>query len=158
MKNIILSLAFILSFLSLSIAQGGNNSEDREASRKRIEASKVAYMSTYLDLSSDEAAKFWPVYNEYQAELKALYGDRGERKKTSELTDAEATNKLDQYISMSSKKSDLKVKYMTKFRTVLSDKKVLMLSRAEGEFKKQMVKRYAERKGKLAGDKGSRKE
>lgn len=157
MKKLILSIAFFLSILSMGIAQSGDKSHNHEDSRKRIEASKVAYITTYLDLSSEESAKFWPIYNEYQAEIKALYGDRGQRKKTSELTDAEATTKLDQYITISSKKSDLKSKYMTKFRSVLSDKKVLMLTRAEGEFKKQMVKRYAERKGKRDGDKGKRK-
>jgi len=146
MKKSILSLAIILSFAASTFAQDGDRQRNREESRKRIEASKVAYMTTYLDLSSEEAAKFWPVYNEYQAELKALRGNRGERKKTSELSEAEATEKLNQYITMSSKKAGITEKYIAKFRTILSDKRVLMLLKSEGDFKKQMVKRYAEHK------------
>lgn len=157
MKKIILLLAFVLSILSISIAQSGDKDHNREESRKRIEASKVAYMTTYLDLSSDESAKFWPIYNQYQSELKALRGERGERKEISEMTDAEASNKLDQYIANSKKKLDLNTKYMTKFRSVLSDKKVLMLTKAEGEFKKQMVNRYADRRGSKSGSKGDHK-
>jgi len=90
--------------------------------------------------------KFWPVYNEYQKAKKDLYGPRGERKKTSELTDAEATAKLNKYISMETEKANLKASYLEKFRIILTDKKVLMLTRAEGEFKKQVVKRYADRR------------
>ncbi len=147
MKKIILSFGLLLFITGLSIAQDHDKKHDHEESRKRIEASKAAYMTTYLDLSSEEAAKFWPVYNEYQEEMKSMY-KRGEQMKISEMSDAEASKRLDQHITMSSDRSNLTAKYLTKFRSILPDKKVLMLTRAEGEFKKQMVKRYANHKGK----------
>jgi len=154
MKKLILSLVFILSVLSISIAQGNDRPQNREDASKRIEASKVAYMTTYLDLTTAESAKFWPIYNEYQAKLKELRDERGERKEISEITDAEASARIDQYLARSAKKTEIKAKYITKFRSVLSDKKVLMISKAEGEFKKQMVKRYADRRGDRDGSKG----
>lgn len=146
MKKIILSVAFLLSLTTISIAQGGNEKSNHEESKRKLEASKIAYMTSYLDLSSEEAAKFWPIYNEYQQAKKDLYGTKGKRKKTSELTDAEATAKLNSYITMESEKAKLKTTYLEKFRTILSDKKVLMLTKAEGDFKRQVVKRYADRR------------
>lgn len=38
--------------------------------RPNIEAIKVAYITKQLNLSAEEAQKFWPVHNEYMAELK----------------------------------------------------------------------------------------
>jgi len=154
MKKLILSFVCILGIASMSIAQDGDKRANREDSRKKLEASKIAYMTSYLDLSIEEAANFWPIYNEYQKAKKDLQGPKGERKKTADLTDAEATDRLNTYISMESKKAQLIATYIEKFRTVLSDKKVLMLTRAEGEFKKQVVKRYADRRrgGKPGGE------
>ncbi len=38
--------------------------------RPNIEAIKVAYITKQLNLSAEEAQKFWPVHNAYMAELK----------------------------------------------------------------------------------------
>lgn len=38
--------------------------------RPKIEAIKVAYITKQLNLSAEEAQKFWPVHNAYMAELK----------------------------------------------------------------------------------------
>lgn len=159
MKKIILSIACIIGLAALSIAQDGDRSKNREESRKKLEASKVAYITSYLDLSAAESADFWPVYNEYKKAHKELKGAKGDRKKVSDMTDAEATTKLDQYISMSTEQAALKAKYLKKFRLILSDKKVLMLNRAESEFKKQVVKRYADgRRGdRQGGSRGDQK-
>ena len=143
MKKLLLSISFLLGFAALNIAQ---TTESEEASRKRIEASKVAYMTSYLDLSTIEAEKFWPVYNEYQAKSKALREQWGKRKDYDQMTEAEASSMLDKYMDISAKRSTLKLDYMKRFRTILSDKKVLMLNRAESDFRKQVVKKYAERK------------
>lgn len=40
--------------------------------RPNIEAIKVAYITKQLNLSAEEAQKFWPVHNAYMAELKKL--------------------------------------------------------------------------------------
>jgi Skp family chaperone for outer membrane proteins len=39
------------------------------------EAIKVAYLTKQLNLTQDEAQKFWPVYNRYFAELKQAHSD-----------------------------------------------------------------------------------
>jgi Skp family chaperone for outer membrane proteins len=60
------TLLFFMLFLGLSYfceAQPGGRG-------KKIEAIKVAYITKELNLTSGEAQKFWPVYNEYFEELK----------------------------------------------------------------------------------------
>ena len=54
-KNIILSIA-LLSVLT-GVAQNKN--------RDKIKAFKTAYITNALELTVDEAEKFWPIYNAY---------------------------------------------------------------------------------------------
>ncbi len=46
-------------------ANTNNNAQD-------IETLKIAFISKQLDLTPDEAQKFWPVYNQYSKELKQM--------------------------------------------------------------------------------------
>lgn len=40
---------------------------------KKIETLKIAYITEQLDLSEEQAQKFWPVYNKYESQLRRLY-------------------------------------------------------------------------------------
>ncbi len=40
--------------------------------RERIEAQRIAFITDQLHLTPDEAARFWPIYNEYKDGLKDL--------------------------------------------------------------------------------------
>lgn len=146
MKKIFFTLSLVLLATVIVLGQRGDKNMTEE-SRKKIEASKVAYMTTYLDLTAAESAKFWPVYNEYQDKAQDLRKARGERRKISEITDAEATTRLDKYLSYETGRLQLKQEYISKYRKIISDRKVLMIYYAESEFRKQMVKRYTENKG-----------
>ena len=50
--------------------QGGMPPPPPPGERPNIEAIKVAYITKELNLSAEEAQKFWPVHNAYMAELK----------------------------------------------------------------------------------------
>ena len=51
-------------------------SQDRS---DRIEALKIAFITKQLQLSSQEAEKFWPVYNGYEAEMKSMVRDHRQK-------------------------------------------------------------------------------
>lgn len=65
MKKILLIL--LLSFVTKAtlLAQDANMAE----------AIKIAYLTKQLNLSQEEAQKFWPIYNRYFAELKQAHGE-----------------------------------------------------------------------------------
>src|SRR5262249_5733918 len=44
--------------------------------RKDVRQQKAEIMGAVLTLSADEAAKFWPIYNEYDAQLTKLNDQR----------------------------------------------------------------------------------
>lgn len=109
MKKFILYSFFILSGFSIQ-AQNGN----------RLEALKIAYITKKMDLSPDEAQRFWPIYNLYAAELKQARQDAVKNNETEIVLDE---NQL-----------RIRKKYNSQFNQVLSPEKVNTFFKSEKEF------------------------
>ena len=51
----------------------GIKAQDGDKTRaEKIEALKIAFITQKLQLTTDEAQKFWPVYNQYENEIRSL--------------------------------------------------------------------------------------
>lgn len=146
----LLPVLFVLTVFSASAQQRQRmNADDK---KENIEAMKIAFLTKELDLSPEEAQKFWPVYNAYTDELKKLRENRKERFKDSKndfsnLNDKEVEKLVDMEISSRQQELDLLKQYHVKFKEVLPIKKVASLYRAEEKFKRQLLERIKERKG-----------
>ncbi|MEO5906325.1 MAG: hypothetical protein ABIQ11_06340, partial [Saprospiraceae bacterium] len=100
----------------------------------------VAFLTSKLNLSPDEAAKFWPIYNEHKESLKKLRDDI-ERPDLTDVTDTEANVIIERHLQMEEKKLELNRKLYTRLRTAISPKKILLLHAAEREFNRELLKR-----------------
>ena len=117
--------------------------QDRREHYERIEAIKVAFITKKLDLTTEEAQKFWPVYNNYQKELMELMRKRREdRQKTgiapNDIINADLTNE--------SKMLELKKKYKKLYLKAIPAEKVLLLYQAEREFREHLIKQLNHRR------------
>ncbi|OZA24427.1 MAG: hypothetical protein B7X86_08430 [Sphingobacteriales bacterium 17-39-43] len=74
----------ILGIIMCLTMNTGLMSQDRRGHYERIEAIKVAFITKKLDLTTEEAQKFWPVYNNYQKELMELMRKRREDRQKTE--------------------------------------------------------------------------
>ena len=61
-------LLVLMSLTALVKAQ--DEALNTEKKQQGIDALKVAFISRELDLTPDEAQKFWPIYNQYAKDLK----------------------------------------------------------------------------------------
>jgi len=121
------------------------------ANREDIESMKIAYLTKKLDLTPDEAKKFWPVFNQFSEELKSV---RSNRRKTGReakedfdnLSDKELEKIVDGDIAMRQQELDVIKKYNSQFKQVLPMKKVAALYRAEDDFKKELIEKIKERR------------
>ena len=124
-----------------------------EEKRKKIESQKIAFITKALDLSSEEAQVFWPVYNDFSDEMKTIRKKRREvfskaRKNRSSLTEKEIGIIIDERLKMEQETLDLKVKYNKEFQEVISNKQISALYHAEEEFKKELLHRIKKGKDK----------
>jgi len=157
-KTIIL-VVFILMGSVAAFAQNEGGPSDR---RRQIEAQKIAFITSELELTPEEAQVFWPVYNQAKAERKTLRkahremrhgkAEEGAPKKTLDsMTDKELEEKMDAMIAHEQAELDLRKKYLAKYKEVLPMHKVAKLYQAERKFKKKLM---ANIKGRRAGVQG----
>jgi len=136
-KKGLLGLIMFLTMSTDLIAQ------DRREHYQRIEAIKVAFITKKLDLTTEEAQKFWPVYNNYQKELMGLMRKRKEDRKK---TDIDQNEKINEDLTYECRMLDLKKKYKKLYLKVISAEKVLLLYQAEREFREHLIKQLKHRR------------
>ena len=132
----------ILSFAQSSHHQGHH--EDNKERKEKFKALKVEYITSQLDLSSEEAQQFWPVYNEFEKKLHALEKQRRKTFKASEnkdLSDQEVNELIQMNFDTDQSILDLRKTYDLKFKTVLSVQKVGKLYKAEKDFRHELLRK-----------------
>ncbi|MFM6975877.1 MAG: hypothetical protein ACKOW2_03380 [Sphingobacteriaceae bacterium] len=111
---------------------------------QKLESAKIGFLTTRMDLNSKEAEKFWPIYNQYQKEMRELMKQR--RDAVQANADVSAKDRLDDQMEMEAKMLDLRKKYTREFERAVSPEKVLELYKAEREFKQKLVQELQNRR------------
>lgn len=96
-----------------------------------MEALKIAYITKKLNLTTDEAQKFWPVYNQYMADLKKT------RQETRENFDE---------LEKDEKVLAVRKKYLGDFSKALSPARANEFYKCEKEFYAFVAKELQERR------------
>ncbi|WP_300663316.1 hypothetical protein [Fluviicola sp.] len=137
-----------LLFASTAFSQASGDDKERD---DKIEALKVGFITKELSLTTSEAEKFWPVYNEMDAKMKELR--QSCRKINKELKDSEekmtnddAKKKLNTLFENDQKELDLKKEYSEKFIKIIGEKRTLKLLSLEHEFRRVLLERLKDRK------------
>lgn len=92
--------------------------------RKDLEAKSADVLAKTLTLDADQATKFWPLYKEYQKELRPIVEGQIEATKKyakgfGHLTDAEALAYVTALLERDQKVHDLRLKWLTKFQSAV---------------------------------------
>lgn len=127
MKQTILLIALFSLYGLTVFAQ-----EDRKPESGRIEALKIAFLTRKLNLSTEEAQKFWPVYNSYANEMQRVHQESRDNK----------SGELDREEKM----LGIRKKFNGEFNKALPNEKVNEFFRAEREFNGIVQKEIMERR------------
>ncbi len=140
-KYLLLFVSLIMC--SLTFAQPPNK-ESKKEKEERIRRDKIAFISTELNLSPEEAQVFWPIYNEYEAELDLVRKEKRkyhkELKNMDELSDDRAYELTELMFETDQKENEIRLKYLGKFAEVLGKKKAARVFMAEEMFKRELLK------------------
>jgi len=147
-RSILIAISgmFLISFFFPGQPASAQPEQKPDKPREVIQAHKIAFITDRLDLTPDEAQRFWPVYNEYQDKRemvqKEMFRDFDIRDMDIDaLTDEQATEVADNQIIKSQKLLDVQKEYHIRFKEVLSAKKVLKLYKAEKEFQHELLRK-----------------
>lgn len=138
--------------LALLIAQAAVAQDEKQGKREeKIEQFKIAFLTNRLNLTSAEAQKFWPIYNQFSNEMRSLRKGLKPGENLSDeiegMTEEEAGKMIENEISNKQKEVEILKKYNTQFRQVISVKKVALLFALEREFNRELLRKIQERKG-----------
>ena len=158
MKNtakITLSLLAILvmtTFVPLN-AQGpdgrGKRPADQAEWSAKMKSMKIAFITEHLELTAEEAEKFWPLYNDYEKKREEIarniftrFATEEDAAETPDITsDEEADRIIRQRFSEEQALLDLKEKYYEEFLKVIPASRILKLHNVEHRFKRHLLER-----------------
>jgi len=107
---------------------------------ERLYSYRVAFLTKRLNLTPDEAQRFWPVYNELQRKKNEIQKERTSilRKVAQNelnMSEKEFTEAGDRLVSLELQDANLTAEYHKKFREILSPVKVVRLYQAENQYR-----------------------
>ncbi|MCO6176094.1 sensor of ECF-type sigma factor [Flavobacterium sp. NRK F10] len=146
-RKILIPLFLLIAFIGFS-----QNFKDK---KEKIKALKIAYITEKLELTPDEAQKFWPIYNAFDDQefdirhnkMRTLIhkiGDGG----FESLSEKEAATLLNQMESYEDQLYTLRKKYFKELQSVLSAKKIILLKKSEEEFNRKLLHQFRENRDK----------
>jgi hypothetical protein len=148
-KSVILLAALIM--IPLNRINGQNQNFEKFSSYK------IGFFTKKMNLSPEEAEKFWPVYNEYQKQKMQIQREkigvvRDFNQNESTLTDSQLTEMGDKLIKCISDESTLAVSFHKKIKEILAPGKIIRYYQAENQYKIQLLKELQENKQQRRGN------
>ena len=119
-----------------------------EYKKEQIRALKVGFITNELALTSEEASKFWPIYNAYDdkqfeirhQKMKAYKGRMDAD--LEKMSEKEACTLLAQMESNEDELYQLRKKFIANLKGVLPAVKIIKLKKAEDDFNRKLLQQY----------------
>ena len=128
-------------FLSLTVISALAQDEDIPQPqdtkvRDKIEAARIAYITDQLQLTPQEAEKFWPIYREFSTRRKEIRQQLRNARTDPDKTDQEL---VDQQFKVKQEELDLEKNYSGRLLKVISAQKLRSLPQAERRFRQMIL-------------------
>lgn len=163
MKKILILSCAIMGFLMTS-AQNENEHDGKRKGSEKLKALRTAYITGEIDLTSDEAQKFWPIYNAISQKERKAEHEKRKLIKTIEqsyddLTEQQAEDYLKELQQIEKRIADTHFSQEhEKLIKIIGAKRFFKLQKAEMDFRRKMLRKYKDRKKRKYGSLEDREE
>ena len=117
--------------------------------KNKMKVNKIAYLTDKLDLSVEEAQKFWPIFNNYEDEMNAVREKMRPRDTTKEgfpmrpdflkMTEKEAQDMINRHLKSKREIIDIQDKYSKEFKKAIPTQKIMMLFMLEKRYMSDVI-------------------
>jgi hypothetical protein len=119
------------SGLGTSNALSNISDQDIQMLRADLRATRASITESSVPLTADEAAKFWPIFDQYRAEAAKLNDERWAEIKDysvnhNTMTDTQAQDYIQKTTAVDQQLLALRIKYIPMFEKVISPKKTAL--------------------------------
>ena len=146
LKNAILLVTMLLCTVPSALLAQDNR--PRRMTQEEFKAKQQEFITKEAGLTDAEAKEFFPLYFQLQEQKQNINEQawelfrRGEDETTSEQTYAEI---LDGFVEHSLSADRLEKSFLTRFRSILSSKKIYKVKQAEMKFGRELVRGFRPR-------------
>ena len=140
-RQYLLPLYICLLLCTKVNAQNSNRSVE-----DRIETQRIAFITEFVDLTAEEAQTFWPLFNAYRKDEKALKAEKEPVKSPIDMSDQEAHDHIRHLLAIERKLLDRRELFVEQLEDVLSPRKIMRLFRAEKKFKERLLRAINQRR------------
>lgn len=147
MKTLRFLSQLVLTAVLISGTAINASAQKKEDWKQKIMQEKIAFFTTEMDLTQEEAQNFWPVYNQFCKEeheaqklIMKTYKDLNEAIESGK-SEKEISACLNRYLKAREEKRDLSTAAAGRFRKILSDEKVARMYIAEEKFKRNQIRK-----------------
>ncbi len=135
--------------IGLTLLSLGTDAQPMGRRGERIHAIKVGYLTDRLHLTTTQSTTFWPIYDDYEAEIKdARKAFRQKyRQGAAAETDAAAGRFIEDNLDFQEQALTINRKYKDRMLKVISPQQLATLYEAERDFKKLLLQQLRERRG-----------
>ncbi len=123
------------------LAQGGSNA-NMEILMEKVKADKKLVVAMNMNLSDAEAKGFWPIYNDYQADLQkvnqrlgVLISDYADSYNSGSISDDTAGKLIKEWLQAEAEEMKLRVANVKKLAKVLPAKKAMRYLQIENKIR-----------------------
>jgi len=134
-------LSVVLTIMCVSISLGYAQSKE---AMKRIESARIALITERLELTPDQAEKFWPVYREFNEQRRNLRMElRNARRGVdmANISEEESEKLMNMAFDVKQRELNLEKQYGNRMQNVISNQQLLQLANAEKDFQQMLLKR-----------------
>jgi Spy/CpxP family protein refolding chaperone len=126
MKKLIVSILIFIFSAGMVMSQEG----DKQGDGGKLKAYQIAFLTKKLNLTPDEAQRFWPVFNKYEDEIRTT------RQQNRQAPEVEVEEKM----------LNIRKKYYDEFTRVLNKERADKVFKADREFKDGVRRELMERR------------
>lgn len=141
MKLTLITSAIFLLLTTASIAQDSRSKPHYD--QEKLETARIAFVTTRLNLTSDQAEKFWPIFNQYSESRGKNLRRMSDLSKTKDetISESDAKGRLNQRFDVQRKMIVEEEKFVKDLSSVVSYNQILQLNGVMREFTRHIYQR-----------------
>ena len=146
LRFFILSSLLVLAVAASQPARAQGRPGQPGARISQLDNAKIAFITSRLTLTQDQAQRFWPLYNDFVARRRELNRSARLLRRDADnpgLSDAQLRDNFNQDFAIRQQQLNLEKDYFEKAQKVLTLRQVAQLYQAERDFTKEVLKRVA---------------
>ncbi|MCQ2253195.1 MAG: hypothetical protein MJZ61_07080 [Bacteroidales bacterium] len=146
MNKLLKTLLFLILCTACSTSSAQENGDNWKQCKEQFKSDKIAYISTQMNFTVEEAQKFWPIYNKYDEIFDNIAEQRRQnfepkRIKGIENLSEEACQKmLTTQFDLDKKENEARLQFYNDLSKLFSQKTIMQYYHSEYEFRRSVIR------------------